>query len=376
MTDMDKMKILQINKFYHPVTGGVERVVQQVVEGLSQRMDMTVLVCQKKGKRTAEKIKGAVIHRASSWGVVFSMPISLDFFRQFLKLKKEKDIIHIHMPFPLADVAMALFGFKGKVVLWWHSDVIRQKKLMLFYKPFLLKLLKRADLITVATEGHITGSDYLPMYREKCAVIPYGVNNKILQASDRYVPKESESNVPVRFLFVGRLAYYKGVDVLINAFAKVARAELVIVGDGPLDAQLKERAGMLIVNNRIRFVNNVSDDVLPHYFSGCDVFILPSVAKSEAFGLVQIEAMVFGKPVINTQLPGGVPYVSVDGLTGFTVPPADVNALAKAMQKLADDETLRKKFGEAAYKRAREEFSADVMIRKLHDEYEKLMTGK
>ena len=370
---MKKIKILQINKLYYPVIGGIEKVVQQIAEGLSSRTDMKVLVCQKKGKYKAENINGAEIHRASSFGVAFSTPLSLDFFRKFNKLKKDRDIIHIHMPFPLADIALCLFGFKGKVVLWWHSDIVRQKKLMFFYKPFLTKLLKRADLIIAATEGHINGSDYLPQYRDKCVVIPFGVDDGWLKKSETVLPAKKESDTPVRFLFVGRLAYYKGCDVLINAFANVNGAELFIVGEGPLESKLKEQTETLGLSNKIKFLKNISDSELPQQFAGSDVFVLPSVAKSEAFGLVQIEAMAFGKPVINTRLPSGVPYVSLDGQTGLTVPPSDVNALTVAMQKLVDDADLRKRFGEAAYKRVRENFTLDNMLNKLLEQYENLV---
>jgi len=372
---LKNINVLQISKLSLPAIGGIERVVQQIAEGLNDRTNMKVLVCQRKGKGSVENINDVEIHKASSWGVALSMPLSFNFFQRFNKLKKDRDILHIHLPFPLADVALCLFGFEGKVVLWWHSDVVRQKRLLLFYKPFLMRLLKRADLITVATEGHITGSDYLPAFRDKCVIIPYGLNDKILQKADLYQPLDKDVSMPVQFLFVGRLAYYKGVDVLLNAFSTVTGAELVIVGDGPLEAQLKSQAKQLKIENNVRFAHGVKDDELPRYYAKCDVFVLPSVMKSEAFGLVQLEAMAFGKPVINTSLPGGVPYVSINARTGLTVPPSDVSALVNAMQKLVNDPTLRKQYGKAAHKRVRDAFSTKVMMNRLLEQYRKLLAG-
>ncbi|MCL2342552.1 MAG: glycosyltransferase [Firmicutes bacterium] len=369
---MHKIKVLQINKLYYPVTGGVERVVQQIAEGLNACTDMKVLVCQKKGKRAIEAVNGVEVHRAGSLGILFSTPVSFDFFRQFQRLKKDRDILHIHMPFPLADAAVALFGFQGKIILWWHSDVVRQKLLLMFYRPLLHKLLKRADLIIVATQGHIDGSDYLAAYREKCAVIPFGVDPMVLARYDPIGAAPCPPAAPVRFLFVGRLIYYKGCNVLLEAFSHVKGAELELIGDGSLEKSLKEQAARLGLEDKVIWRGHVSDEELAKAFTGCDVFVLPSVEKSEAFGLVQIEAMACGKPVINTALPSGVPYVSLDGVTGFTVPPGDAAALSAAMQKLVDSPCLRKQFGMAAFRRAQEEYSISKMLGRVMEQYEKL----
>lgn len=370
---MEKIKVLQVNKLYYPVVGGIERVVQEISEGLSGSVDIKVLACQKKGKSTHETMNNVPVLKASSFGMAFSTPVSLSFFYWFNQLKYDRDILHIHMPFPLADVAMCLFGFKGKVVLWWHSDVVKQKKLLLFYKPFLKRLLKRADIIMVATKGHIDGSDYLPHYRDKCVIIPYGVDSALLEKSQTIVETPKPQSSPLSFLFVGRFVYYKGCEVLLEAFAKVSGASLTLIGEGPLESQLKTQADNLGIVDKVQFLGNVSDDVLAQAFADCDVFVLPSIAKSEAFGLVQIEAMAYGKPVINTNLPSGVPYVSLDGQTGFTVAPSDPDDLSNAMQKLIDDPDLRKQFGEAAYKRARQEFSMDKMLDDILAQYEKLV---
>lgn len=373
-----QIKVLQVNKLYYPVTGGVERVVQQIAEGLKDRVDMKVLVCRTKGGSIDDVVNGVAVRRSGSFGMAFSMPVSFSFFSDFRKLTKDADIVHIHMPFPLADVAALLSGYKGKIFLWWHSDVVKQKKILPFYKPFMHWLLRRADRIIVATRGHVEDSLYLPPFASKCTIIPYGVDPHILLVSDvQCGQKLSDSNKgSCRILYVGRLVYYKGCDVLLDAFAKVHGARLVMVGSGPLEEQLKQQAERLGVSDGVDFKGTLSEDLLMQEFASCDFFVLPSVERSEAFGLVQIEAMSFGKPVVNTKLPGGVPYVSLDGATGITVPPGNSRKLAAAMQKLVDDSDLRGKLGAVAYKRAREEFSMDVMLERLFKEYEKALNER
>lgn len=367
---MKKLKVLQINKMYDPVTGGIERVVQQVAEGLQDQVDMKVLVCQQKGKGTAERINGVPVVRTSSMGILFSMPVSLTFIPHLRKMAKRQDVLHLHMPFPLGDLACLFSGFKGRIVVWWHSDIVRQKKLMRFYKPIMLRMLNRADAIVVATQGHIDGSDYLGAYREKCIVVPYAVSDGFLKIARQADAAPTVQNEKVRFLFVGRMVYYKGCEILIQAFAKIENAELVMVGQGPLASSLKEMAQGLGIHDHVHFCGNMSDAQIAEEYRKCDVLVLPSVEKSEAFGLVQIEAMAFGKPVINTRLDSGVPYVSLDGETGFTVPPGDVEALSAAMKRLAGDAALRRKMGAAARQRVMDHFTEKAMLEGVFQVYQ------
>ncbi len=363
---MAKLKILQINKLYYPVTGGIERVVQQIAEGLKNEIELEVLVCKQRGKTVTEYINGVKITRAGSLGVLFSMPISLSFFSKVRKLSKDKDILHFHMPFPLGDFACLLSGYRGKVVLWWHSDIVRQKKLMKLYQPIMEWLLRRADVIVVATQGHIDGSDYLPKYKDKCVIIPYGVDSVVNYKGDQYLKEVgSLHRDKLKLLFVGRLVYYKGCEVLLRAVSKVDGIELSIVGNGELEDKLKEETAKLGILDKVRFCGNLDEDELNIAFQECDVFVLPSILKSEAFGLVQIEAMAYGKPVINTSLPSGVPYVSLDKVTGLTVPPDDVQALADAIQWMVDHEEERIEMGKKARERVKEYFQMDTMLDKI-----------
>ncbi len=375
---MKRMKIVQVNKLYAPVVGGIEKVVQEIAEGLSVKddVDMQVLVCQGKGKTVKERYNGIKLIRSGSFGTYLSMPVSFSFFKYFKKLSKSADVIHLHMPFPLGDLACVLSGFDGKVCLWWHADIVRQKLFMPFYAPIMKKLLKRADCIIVATKGHIESSKYLKPFEDKCVIIPFGIDEKDFKRSevsekilDKYKTSEGK-----KILFVGRLVYYKGIEVLLDAFSKVSGAELFIVGEGPLEEGLNKKVEEYKIKDKVHFLGRIDDDRLKACLRDCDMLAFPSVANSEAFGLVQLEAMIYGKPVINSNLPTGVPYVSIHNETGFTVEPYDVCGLAEAMQKLINDDELCKKFGENAYLKVTTEFTMENMLEKVYEKYKELVS--
>lgn len=364
-----------MNKLYAPWVGGVEKVVQNIAEGLKDQTDMKVLVCQPKGHTASKKINGVPVTYAGSAGICFSMPVSLPFFRLFHRMSQEADIVQFHMPFPIADLAALLYRYKGKTIVWWHCDVVRQKKLMIFYKPIMNAFLRRADRIIVATEGHINDSAYLGPYREKCTVIPFGIDVPAFE-HHQSAGERLKTSLPdqKKVLFVGRLVYYKGAEILLSAFAKTTGAELFLVGSGPLEQPLRELASSLGISRKVHFLGKLSDDKLKDCLRDCDFLSFPSIANTEAFGLVQLEAMVYGKPVINTSLSTGVPYVSLDGVTGITVPPRDVGALAKALQVLTDDDALRLELGKNAYQRVRDEFGLDQMMRRVLNVYNSVLT--
>ena len=368
---MRKLKILEVNKAYFPHIGGIETLVKQYSEELGQfdTQVRTLVCCDNRGGSIRERVNGVPVIRAANFGTYFSCPISTQFVKQFRRLSQKADVIHIHMPFPLADFAMLLSGFKGKVVLSWHSDIVKQKKLLTLYKPLLKYLLNRADVIFVATEGHIDGSDFLPEYREKCRILPYGITVEDYLNIDRkpiLTEKLTDKN-SVKVFFTGRLVYYKGVDVLLKAFRLVNGCELFIAGTGELEAELKAYAKEHNMDDKVHFLGFLPDDELKQAYADCDIFVLPSVAKNEAFGIVQLEAMVYGKPVINTHLPSGVPHVSIHQKTGLTVPPSDFESLSAAILALARNRELREEYGKNAADRVMENFNEKDVIRKLYE---------
>lgn len=370
---MKKLRILQVNKLYFPWIGGIESVAKTAAEELNGETDMKVLVCQPKGKGVREKINGIDVTRAGSLGTYFSMPVSLSFPFLVRKMSKDADIIILHDPFPLGDLAVLLSGFKGKVIVWWHSDIIKQKRLVKLIKPVINGTLKRADAIFTTSEGYIGGSAYICNFKEKCRIVPYGIDTAgYLNAElTAILTKKLSRSENKKLLFVGRLVYYKGVGVLIDAFKSTADAELFIVGTGNDEEALKAQAAPL--GGRVHFMRNLSDADLKSAFADCDIFVLPSIEKSEAFGIVQLEAMVYGKPVINTDLKTSVPLVSIDGETGLTVKAGDSAELAEAMNRLINDDSLRETLGSNAKRRVFEHFDIKTMTANVKNQCKKIM---
>ncbi len=362
------LRILLVNKAYPPHIGGIETLVRRYALCLQAEFhaDVQVLVCQEKGKTVREVIEGIPVLRAGSMGTYFSCPLSLSFLWQFRKMAKQADVVMIHMPFPLADLACLFSGYRGRVILAWHSDVIKQKTLLRFYRPLLHWLLKRADGILTATQGHIDSSSFLPAVRVKCHVIPYGIDVADYRAAKAYpvLAKAAKQPDTVKLLFVGRLVYYKGVTVLLEAMQQVNGCELFLIGSGKLQDELLQAAAR---RDNVHFLGSLSDADLRAALQECDMLVLPSVANSEAFGLVQLEAMVYGKPVINTALPTGVPHVSLHGQTGLTVPPNDAGALAEAIQTLVSDAALRQRYGMAARQRVETVFAEKTVMQQVYD---------
>ena len=369
------MRLLQINKLYHPWIGGVEEVVRNIAEGLNDRVKVRVLVCQPKGRGTRETVNGVEVFRAGSIGIYSSMPVSFSFPFLLGKLSKDADILHFHLPFPLATLSYLLVRPKGKVVVWWHSDIVRQKNMMRLYRPFLTAFLKKVDKIMIATAEHIESSRFLGAFRDKCEIVPFGIDVAWLCPS--HETREEAAKIREKYgsqivLFVGRLIYYKGVEYLIRAMKDVS-ARLLIVGQGALENRLRALTAELQLGDRVVFLGRVADERMPAYYHSCDVFVLPSIACSETFGIVQLEAMACGKPVVNTDLPTGVPRVSRNGETGITVPPADSAALTAAINRLLRDSDFRQTCGRNARKRVETYFTAPRMIEDIYRVYEKVL---
>lgn len=383
-----KLRVLQLGKQYYPHIGGIEITMQQIAEGLQGEVDSFVLAAQERGPARRDVIHHVPVYYAKSWGIIASMPISWDLIGYLRRHRDDYDIIQLHMPFPLGDLACLLSGFKGKLVLYWHSDIVRQKKAMLFYRPLLQWTLRRADVIAIATQGNIDGSPYVKPFEKKCVKVPFGLRKEWEEKSDRYWAEREQREellfekvnrkAALKLLFIGRLVYYKGCEVLMEAMEWLDKShqlegvELCLVGAGVLEKELKERVQRAGLEGHITFAGQVSDEVLEEKIRGCDAFIFPSVANSEAFGLVQLETMAFGKPVINTSLPTGVPWVSIAGKTGLTVPPNDAKALGKAILWMKEHPTEREEMGKQARQRVKKAFNQKKFLKKMLWLYQKL----
>ncbi|NCU44712.1 glycosyltransferase [Candidatus Falkowbacteria bacterium] len=363
-------KILQINKFYYPWLGGVETVVKDIADSLNGQpgWQVDVLVCQAKGRRAVESINGATVYRAASYGKLLGMPLSLDFFHLLKKLWNNYDQIIIHHPFPLAFLALP-FLTKKPLVTWYHCDIVRQKISKLPFLPFINYGLRQAKLILASSQRLIDFSKPLHRFKNKCQVVYFGLELDDYQLSEPI--KNQAQAIRQKYavndkliLSIGRLVYYKGFKYLIEAM-KDNNYGLLIVGQGPEEASLRQLIDRHNLGERVKIIPAV-EDTCP-YYAASDLFVLPSCANSEAFGIVQLEAMVYGKPVINTALPTGVPEVSLDDQTGLTVPPQDSAALATAIKKILDNPALAKGYGQAAGQRLAKVFDKRLFVQRLVD---------
>lgn len=359
------MRILHVNKHYAPHVGGIETVAQQLAETLGGE----VLCCQERGVRSTERVRGVAVTRAASFGRLFSVPLSVDFFVLFRRMVKQADVVVYHHPFPLATLAHLLFARQKKVVIWYHSDIVRQRLLGALFGPLLVWSLQRAVAVLSASQGLCRYSAFLPRVRQKTAVIPFAVagppsegDAKVMEAVARI--QAQYGNRPI-ILAVGRLVYYKGFHLLADALQAVPEAVCLLIGAGPLHEALLQHAARVGVQDRFFIVPPVAD--LQPYFAAATVFAFPSNAPSEAFGIVQAEALAVGLPVVNAQVPSGVPEVSLDGVTGFTVPVGDGVAFAAAVARIVRDPALRARFSAAAVARARAEYSLEVFQKRVRD---------
>jgi len=354
------LTVLQVNKLYHPWVGGIETAAADIAEYLNQKEGVRVvnLVCQARGQRRVDHVNGVKTYRASSWGMFAGMPVSLDFFRLFKQLASSADLIILHHPFPLAFVAYRYLGLGKKSFVWYHSDIIKQRVLKIPFMPSLRFTLGQSAGIIVSNRSLIEHSKVLRNVSDRCGVIHFGLDERNyeltpdIQEGAEYVRRKYGSPL---ILSVGRLVYYKGFEYLIKGMKEIPNASLVIVGSGPLRQALEQLIKSLELQERVHIIDSV-DDLRPYYHA-CDVFAFPSCEPSEVFGIVQIEAMACGKPVINTALPTGVPEVSIDQRTGCTVPPKNPSALAAAIRNLLEDKDEYDRMSQNALREVSARFS-------------------
>jgi glycosyltransferase involved in cell wall biosynthesis len=372
LSPVERMRVLQVGKFYPPFMGGMETHLQTLCEYLQSVVDVQAVVFNNKWRSQEDWVNGVRVLRAGTLFTLSSAPVSVR-MAQAIRAAKA-DVVHLHLPNPLAVLAYLLSGHEGELVVTYHSDVVRQRILGPAFQPILKRVLDRAAAIITTSPTYAESSPVLPHYTEKCRVIPFGIQPEQMLYPDRAaVARIREEFGPRIVVSVGRLVYYKGFEYLIRAMAKV-RGTLLIAGEGPLRGALEQEAKASGVADRVVFLGRVQD-VVPYYHAS-DLFVLPSIARSEAFGIVQLEAMACGKPVINTQLKSGVPFVSLDRVTGLTVPPADADALARAINKLLGNRALREEYGAAAHRRVYREFSQEVMIDRTYQLYTDVLSKR
>lgn len=366
------LDVLQVNKFYYPAVGGIENHVRTVAEHLDrERFASRVLASVPRGVGDRRSIEGVPVTKTASLGTVLSVPVSPGFPIRLFGQSRRADIVHHHLPNPLSVVADPVASSETPTVCTYHSDIVRQKRALRLYEPVLERFLDRVDRIVVTSPRLLDNSAQLAPFADKCEVVPLSVD---VDAYGAYEGPDYDlvgGDRPV-VLFVGRLNYYKGVKYLVDAMRNI-EADLLVVGDGERRAVLERRATDRGVDDAVTFLGKVPDETLRYCYDVSDLFVLPSVEPSEAFGIVQLEAMASGLPVVNTSLPTGVPWVSRDGETGLTVPPRDAAALADAVTALLDDDELRATYAANALERVERRFDIDGMIDDLQALYDELV---
>lgn len=367
------MKILHIYKDYFPVEGGIENHVRQLAEAQAARgHDVSVLVASRDSHTHVEAINGVRVLFAGRWLTISSTPIAPHFFR--ILRSEHPDIIHMQFPYPWGEFAQYLSGRARRTVMTYQSDIVRQKYLRVVYAPLLQRVLARVDRIIATSPNYIASSPILRHWQAKCISVPIGIDPGQFLKEDHQSEQEMRARLSISehaplLLSVGVLRYYKGLQYMLQAMSGIPDAHWVIVGRGPLKREWMRMAQVLGVEDRVHFVGKVPDSYLPSYYSACDMLVFPSSERSEAFGLVQLEAMAAGKPVICTELGTGTSFVNLDGVTGLVVQPRSSEALVSAVRRL-QDASLRERMGKAGRARVCQEFTLDRMVDRVLHVYE------
>ncbi len=360
----ENLSILQLGKFY-PIKGGVEKVAYDLMMGLSSRNDRCDLLCATvSGKgRTRQMNPHAKLIECHSWGKTAATMIAPSMITTFRRICCNYDIVHVHHPDPMAAVTLWLSGYKGKVVLHWHSDILKQRILLKLYRPLQDWLLRRADLIIGTSPVYLKESPFLKHVQDKTICLPIGVS--AIVPDEAAVEKLGQRYGGKKIVFsLGRLVPYKGFTHLIDAARYLSNDYVVLIGGtGTLRKKLEKKIRRLGLENKVMLLGRIPKNELPAYFGASKVFCLPSVQKTEAFGIVQIEAMSCGKPVVATRIPhSGVAWVNQHGVSGLNVTPGNAMELAQAIQHIADDDAVYEQYAVSAKNRYQDLFTKERMI--------------
>ncbi len=373
------MKILQVGKYYPPYRGGMETVLENLVEGLLDAgVQVTTLVSGENSHDRHQLIRGPIsghqgeLVRAARMGQFQSQPMNTTMIslmrRQVLSF--QPDLVHLHLPNPLAVmawsvVARTLGSSSPPFAIWHHADITRQKLAGHLLRPFLGHSYRKSAGICVSSQALATNSPMLQKYSPQVEVIPFGIDD---QPWGEISPSRDGP-----FLFVGRLVPYKGPGVLLAAIKKVSGSRLDVVGVGPLENSLMQEIKRDGLGNRIVFHGSCDEHQLAQLMARARALVLPSLDQSETFGLVQLEAMASGIPVIASNLQCGVAEVGLDGETCLLVPPGDANALAGSLKMILEDDALTERLGVAARRRFADKFTRKEMTSRILAWYETLL---
>ena len=350
----------------------MESALYDLCDELKDRVDLRVLVADGRRPTITEVKDGVKVTRVGSVGMIFSTSICPTM--PYWMRKCPADIVQIHHPNPMANISYLFSNHPGKLIVLYQSDIVRQRVTYKLYVPFMMRMFERAHRIIATSPQYLGSSPLLPRFKEKCVVIPLGID--LSRFDDR--GREGEiaairSHYGRRIiLFVGRLTQYKGVSYLMEAMQEVS-GRLLIIGTGDLERHLRSQAAGNGLSAKVHFLGELGEREIVPFFHASEMLILPSITRNEAFGVVQLEAMACRKPVVSTRLETGVEYVNQHGKTGFVVPPRNPRALAEAINGLLYDEKLRTRMGTEGRRRVEKEFTKERMARETLKLYEEVL---
>ena len=368
-------EVFHVYKVLLDFEGGIPAIIRQISRAKYKQIRSRILVAASLPSylSSKEKTNPAIkLHKTFSFGNLASMPIA-PLFPFWLWLRARKvDIVDYHYPFPLVDLALFIyFPKKTKLVVHWHADITKQKKLLRLIAPLIKNTLQRADKIIVSSPVLIEKSKFLGKVKHKCEVIPFGIAPHWFEAPDQALLAQIQNEYPDFILAVGRLVHYKGFEVLIEAMQFID-IPVIIVGEGVELAALTRLAKQYGVSDKVIFTGKISARRLKCYYHACRLFAFPSVTEAEAFGIVQLEAMVCKKPIVNTTLNSAVPWVARHNKEALTIPKYDAQALQRAINQLLNNKELARTMGEAAYQRVINNFSDQQFLAKTYTLYQAL----
>ncbi|MCB1996253.1 MAG: glycosyltransferase [Burkholderiaceae bacterium] len=374
------MKLLQVSKFYPPELGGIEAVARDLSAGLMARgVDVEVLCAHTRWRREqAVGPAGERVTRAASAGLWLSTSMAPGLVTELRRRQEAADIIHVHMPDPLAALAVWAARPRGRVVLHWHSDVVRQRLAMHVYRPLERWLLARADAVVATSAAYAESSVPLAPWQHKVTVVPIGAPPPEAPPAAR-VQRLRQLADGRRIVFsLGRMTHYKGWDVLIEAARSLPDDVLVLVGGGGPDlAHYRAMAVQAGVAGKIVFRGAMASADVEAAFAEAAVFCLASTVRAEAYGVAVLEAMARGLPVVATDIPGsGLGWLVQHGSTGLKVPVRDPAALAAGVRQLLEDAPLRQRCGDAGRARWASAFTVDAMCRRMLALYDHLLADR
>lgn len=371
------MKILHISKYYYPYIGGVENTCKYLADSFSENNEVAIVCFNEDKANKIEYVNNVKIYRVGTWINIARQALSLSYFPVLHKAIKEfkPDIIHFHWanPYPAA-VLLTMIPKNVKLIVHWHMDIIKQRRIYPLIKPIETALLKRANRIFVTSPNYRDCSKPLHPFRDKVDIVQSAIDEHSFTEKDTDKDKILSINLqyqnkPIVF-FVGRHIEYKGLIYLIEAEKHVmSDCEFVIAGNGPLTAELKKSCK----SSRVHFIGKISDEELRCYLYASTVFAFPSITKNEAFGLSLAQAMFCRLPAVTFTIEGsGVNWVSINNETCIEVPNKDSLAYAKAIDKLISDNKLHDQLADNGYKRVLQYFTLPKEIEACNIGYQKL----